>query len=43
MQPILTQKKSTHALSGIVRYNEGGGRRDGERERAKGVGFGFRV
>ena len=43
MHPITTQKKSTRALSGIVRYNEGGGRRDGERERAKGVGVNFRV
>jgi len=36
-------KKTAHALLGIVRYNVGGRRSDGERERAKGVGFSFRV
>jgi hypothetical protein len=36
------QNNKTTRLSGIVRYIVGGGRSDGERERAKGVGLVFR-
>jgi hypothetical protein len=43
MQINKIQKNKARGLSGIVRYNVGGGRSDGERERAKGVGFRFRV
>jgi hypothetical protein len=43
MQINKIQKNKATRLSGIVHFYVGGRRSDGERERAKGVGFRFRV
>ena len=42
MQINKMQKNKANRLLGIVRYIVGGGRSDGERERAKGLGFAFK-